>query len=139
MGRLGGWILGGVAVMTITNGYLADWNRTHLFNPAWPPHAKFHDAWTVLMGTALGASALNSLRNGDTETAALLPALFWATQAGSFAFPNTGGLASEFPDQVPTVAGVRLDEAAASVTMPTLTAVGYGLARRGAPRSAASA
>lgn len=139
MGRLGGWILGGVAVMTITNGYLADWNRTHLFNPAWPPHAKFHDAWTVLMGTALGASALNSLRNGDTETAALLPALFWATQAGSFAFPNTGGLASEFPDQVPTVEGVRLDEAATSVTMLTLTAVGYGLARRGAPRSAASA
>ncbi len=125
--------------MTITNGYLADWNRTHLFNPAWPPHAKFHDAWTVLMGTALGASALNSLRKGDTETAALLPALFWATQAGSFAFPNTGGLASEFPDQVPTVEGVRLDEAATSVTMLTLTAVGYGLARRGAPRSAASA
>lgn len=54
MDRLGGWILGAVAGMTISNGYLADWNRTHLFNPAWPPHAKFHDAWTVPMGTALG-------------------------------------------------------------------------------------
>ncbi len=134
MSRYGRWVLGGVAVMTATNGYLADWNRTHLFNPAWPPHAKLHDAWTVLLGTALGTSSLYFLRKGDTETAVLLPALFWATQAASFAFPNTGGLASEFADLVPKVCGVRLDEVTASAAMLALTATGYVLARRHAAR-----
>ncbi len=130
MSDVGRWVLAAVAVVTAMNGYLADWNRTHLFNPTWPPHAKFHDAWTVLLGTGLGASALYSLRKGDTQTAALLLTLFWATQAASFAVPNTGGLASEFPDLVPKVSGVRLDEATASTAMLTLTAVGYVLARR---------
>ncbi len=88
----------------------------------------------MLLGTALGANALYCLRKGDTETAALLPALFWAAQAGSFAFPNTGGLDSEFPDLVPRVFGVRLNEAAVSAAMLALTAVGYGLARRNASR-----
>lgn len=73
----GRWLLGGLAVMTATNGYLIDWNRTHLFNPNWPPHAKFHDAWSILLGTALGASSLAYLRKGDVDTVALLSALFW--------------------------------------------------------------
>lgn len=132
MSDSGRWLLGGVAVVTTVSGYLADWNQTHLFNPTWPPHAKFHDAWSVLLGTALGTSALYYLRRGDTETAALLPALYWATQAGSFAFPDTGGLDSESPHLVPKVLGVRLNEAAVSAGMLALTGAGYGLARRNA-------
>ncbi len=84
----------------------------------------------MLLGTALGARALYALRQGDLERAALLPALFWAAQAGSFAFPNTGGTESEFPEFVPTVAGIRLNQAAVSAVMLAMTAVGYGLARR---------
>ncbi len=137
MSQFGRWVLGAVAAMTAANGYLADWNRTHLYNPGWPPHAKFHDAWTVLLGTALGASALNALRKGDTETAALLPALFLASLGGSFAFPQTGGLASEVPVLVREVAGVLVDDAAARAVMVALTALGYGLARRSAPGGAA--
>lgn len=129
MQGVGRWILGSVATITATAGYLVDWNSTHLQNPDWPPHAKFHDAWTILLGTALGGSALYSLRKGDLTMAALLPALFWATQAGSFAFPNTAGADAEFPELVPMIGGLRLNEGLASALMLTLTAAGYYLAR----------
>jgi hypothetical protein len=51
-------ILTSVATLTSVGSFLADWNRTHLFNPNWPPHAKYHDAQTILLGSLLGASGL---------------------------------------------------------------------------------
>jgi hypothetical protein len=132
---IGRWLLGTAAALTAAGGFLADWNRMHLFNPRWPPHAKFHDAWTILLGTTLGSGGLYFLwRNGpDPELrlrlATLLPAAFWATQAGSFVFPGAGGLAAEFPDKVPTVVGVRVDERISSALMLLLIGTGYLLER----------
>ena len=57
----GHWLLSGVAVMLATNGFLGDWNRTHLFNPRWTPHAKYHDALTMLLGAGMGALSLRAL------------------------------------------------------------------------------
>ena len=51
-------ILLSVTVLTAAGGFLADWNRTHLFDPGWQPHARFHDAQTILLGSLLGASGL---------------------------------------------------------------------------------
>ena len=58
MGRTGRRILSSVAALTAAGGFLADWNRTHLFNPDWPPHARFHDAQTILLGSLLGVGGL---------------------------------------------------------------------------------
>lgn len=33
-------------------------NDTHLFNAAWPAHARLHEAWQLLTNSALGAWAL---------------------------------------------------------------------------------
>ncbi|MAU59569.1 MAG: hypothetical protein CMI62_02435 [Parvibaculum sp.] len=33
-------------------------NETHLFNPDWPPHARFHDAWQLLTNAGLAALCL---------------------------------------------------------------------------------
>lgn len=146
-GAAGRRLLRGVAVATALGGFAADWNRTHLFNPAWPPHAKLHDAWTLVLGVALGGTALWLLREGphgegpdgagpggdgrDLALGALLPAAFWAGQGAAFAFPGTGGLAAEFPGLVPRVGGVLLDERVASAVMVSVSAAGYALARRG--------
>ena len=133
---LGRRLLAGAAILTAAGGYLVDWNRTHLLNPRWPPHAKFHDAWTILLGTGLGAAALYLLRRGGRDRelelalGAALPALFWAGQGGSYLFPGTKGMESEFPELIPKVAGVKLNEAAGSAFMLTLIAAGYALARR---------
>ena len=55
---MGRRILSSAAALTAVGGFLADCNRTHLFNPDWPPHARFHDAQTILLGSLLGVGGL---------------------------------------------------------------------------------
>ena len=133
---LGRWVLSSVAALTAAGGFLADWNRTHLFNPNWPPHAKFHDAQSILLGTLLGTSGLYFLWRGDRHQqrnlalGALLPSFFWMAQGASFVFPGAEGLEAEFPEKVPRIRGVWLNERVPSALMLVLIVVGY-LAERG--------
>ena len=60
-------ILRVVAGGTVVGGFAADWNRTHLFNPGWPPHARFHDAQTIAVGAFLGMGALRALNRKGPE------------------------------------------------------------------------
>ena len=100
--RIGEWIITLVALITIVGPFAADWSSTHLFNPRWTPHAKFHNAQTMLLGLGLGASALWFVwrRRGDGKTnllaAVVFAALYWITQAGSITFPGTALLDPEF-------------------------------------------
>jgi hypothetical protein len=125
-----------VATLTAVGGFLADWNRTHLFNPNWPPHARFHDALTITLGSLLGAGGLYFLRRRgkdperDLALGALLPSLFWIAQGASFIFPGAKGFESEFPEKVPRIKGVWINERFSSVLMLMLLAIGY-VAERG--------
>lgn len=129
-------ILNVVAAATMVGGVAADWNRTHLFNPNWPAHARFHDAMTIAVSALLGAGGLYALnRKGldperDTAVGAVLPAFFWASMGAAFAFPGAQGLQAEFPNLVPRVRGVWIDERFASAGMLGLIGLGYGLERR---------
>lgn len=83
-----------IAVATVVSPYLADWNATHIYNPLWTPHAKFHNAQTMAMAVLLGLAALFFVwrRTGGLR-ANLLPALlfaglYWLSQAVAFGFPG---------------------------------------------------
>lgn len=125
-----------VAGITAISGFTMDWNRTHLFNPRWPPHARFHDALTISLGTMLGSTSLYYLcrHHGSSEdgrdVGALLPALFWGALGSSFLFPGAKGMESEFPHLVPRVRGVWINERFASGLFLTVIGVGWMLERR---------
>lgn len=145
--KLGRSVLYAVAGATAIGGFAADWNRTHLFNPSWPPHAKFHDALTISVGALLGGGGIYFLRRSgnnlnnrssrkdrdrdlDLALGAALPAVFWASQGLAFAYPGTRGLEAEFPQYVPRIGGVWINERFASGLMLALAAGGYAATRR---------
>jgi len=128
-------ILRSVAAFTAVGGFLFDWNKTHLFNPRWTPHAKFHDAMTMMQAALLGSSGLFLLQqkeDGQKELVGgtVLPAFFWIAMASSFAFPGAKGLEAEFPDKIKKVGGIPLNEGVISAFMLGLLALGYVLARK---------
>lgn len=129
-------LLLGAAAFTSVGGFLFDWNKTHLFNPNWSPHAKFHDAMTILLGSMLGGAGMYLLQKKNGDQAAqlrwgtLLPAFFWTAQAGSFAFPGAKGLEAEFPEKVPQLGPLRLNEAPVSIFMLSVLGLGYVLAKK---------
>ena len=134
--QTGRWLLASVAATTAVGGYITDWNQTHLFNPRWTAHAKFHDAQTILLGTLGGGSALILLRRTDGDQlvqlrmATWILALFWLSMAGSILFPNTAQADPDFADLIPTIAGIRLGPTAVSLLMLGLIAIGYRLEQR---------
>jgi hypothetical protein len=134
--KTGRTLLMSAAAFTAAGGFLADWNKTHLFNPRWTPHAKFHDAMTILLAALLGGSSLYLLqqkrrgRQSQVRWAAMLPAFFWTAMAGSFAFPGAKGLEAEFPEKVKRVGGLPLNEGVASAFMLSVLGLGYMLASK---------
>jgi hypothetical protein len=106
--KLGRWILSSIAVLTALSPYVADMNKTHMYNPNWSPHAKYHDAQTMLLGSLLGISSLYFLwrKRGSQQlqlqVATLLASLFWLSQAGSIFFPGADFFDPEYAHLFPS-------------------------------------
>jgi hypothetical protein len=113
---------------------LADLNRTHVFNPRWMPHARFHTASAVATNVGWAAVSLWLLRRPGTrdeqdlalKIAALYPILSYAPFFIAVAVP--GSEAEDEPGEIPRVAGAPVNLFAAGV-MSGLSALGYLLAR----------
>ena len=104
------------AVGIAIGGFLADMNATHMYDPHWPPHAKFHDGETMAFGVFLSLASLffTWRRPGDRQTnvlaAALIGGILYGAQAAAFAFPGVtwtdpeflkpGQSLTEFPPQL---------------------------------------
>ncbi len=109
----------GVAVVTAIGGLLADYfipssGKQHIKNPHWPPHAKFHNAQTILMGLSLGVIAIAVLfrhsvpERGDLVMAALLASLYWLCIFAARMFPGTAFTDPEFVTGAPNVGRMPL-------------------------------
>lgn len=98
-----------VSLYAAFGSYIFDWNKTHIFNPDWPPHAKFHNAQDMLLGTTTGLLALWVLWIQRTDErnklllSSVLASLYWITQFGAVFFPGTALVDPQLshPDQLP--------------------------------------
>lgn len=127
-------IISFIALFTMISPYLADWNITHIYNPTWPPHAKFHNAQTMVLGAFLGFLALYCLwfRKGIDEKqklkeAVLLASLYWLAQLPAILFPGTKltdpGI---YHVKMPVIFGVEFNQLLMNLTVLfPLLALGY--------------
>lgn len=79
----------GRALMAASNlaysigAYIADWNETHVKNPRWPPHARFHNGQTMTMGALLASTSIYYLARKCPTPAAARDSLMTAAIIGS--------------------------------------------------------
>ena len=133
-----------IAVFPVIN-VLADWNQTHLFNPAWHPHARFHAAVMSFIVWGVAAIALWLLWRRSTEpelgnkAAALLALTLWTPFLyADHLVPGSSQLVN-YPEPVPVpqVAGITLyPQVVLALISVVLIAAGYNLTRRGDARTA---
>jgi hypothetical protein len=125
-------------------GILADWNKTHVFNPVWHPHARYHAASMSVIVCCVSAIGIWLLWRRSTEpelgikVAALLALTLWmpffyVTSLASGSSLWIGDAATPVPYR--QVAGITLyPQVVLAVVFLVLTALGYALARRDASR-----
>ena len=95
------------AVVTSFGCYLADWSESHVLNPRWPPHAKFHNGQTMSTGLALGIlTAYYTWRTtpqpkDSLRTAAIFGSLYYITALSGILYPGTRAVDPEFGEGFP--------------------------------------
>lgn len=125
--RFGRILMGAVIIGTVGIVAVADiFNATHLFNPDWPPHARFHNAmqaWTLVLVSLV---SLAGLGRGQMGVAAIAPATFWPSLWLSWPVPGTTPYAAPALEEI----GFPINLAIAAV-MLGLTGLAAWLAREG--------
>jgi hypothetical protein len=111
------WLVALVSFVTAVGGLMADYfvpssGAQHIKNPRWPPHAKFHNAQSILMGFALGALTIAILfqRSPVSKSrlllSALLASIYWLCIFAAPVFPGTAFSDPEFAPITPAPFGV---------------------------------
>lgn len=93
-------ILGFTIIASVIIVAVADvFNRTHLFNPDWPSHARFHIGMqftTLLLVSVFSLAALRGpLDRAKAMTAALAPVTFWLGLPVAWLIPGTDVYATD--------------------------------------------
>ena len=98
------------ALAQLFGPFIADFNETHVLNPRWPPHARFHNGQTMSLGACLGLATLyytfrpaaTAAAAGDSIfTAALFGSLYWVTGLSAILYPGSKGTDPEFGEGFP--------------------------------------
>ena len=103
------WIIAFVAVFcygrVVADAIVPATSKMHLWNPRWPPHAKFHNCQTMLMGILTGSVSLFILFYFRPLTltflllAAGVASIYWVSMVFSPLFPGTAWSDPEFVDE----------------------------------------
>lgn len=102
------WNFGGLVVDTV----IPVTAKQHLWNPRWPPHAKFHNCQTMVMGVLLGCLSLGLLfAPGELTFSRLLTAsgvagAYFIAMLFAPLFPGTAWHNSEFANLDPMPLGM---------------------------------
>lgn len=105
------------AVSQLLGPFIADFNKTHVLNPRWPPHARFHNGQTMSMGLCLALATLYYTYRPVAEdaaadsilTATVFGSLYWITGLSAILYPGSNGMDPEFGEgfpQFPLFAGL---------------------------------
>lgn len=112
-----------VATFTAVSPYLADWNETHIYNPLWLPHAKFHNAQTMVLGAFLGLLSVYCLwlrreisDKQKLNEAAVLAALYWLAQLPAAFFPGAA-LTDPGGVKMPVIFGFEFNQLTLNITV----------------------
>ncbi|WP_446743531.1 DUF6640 family protein [Silvibacterium acidisoli] len=140
--ELARWLVAFVALTTAIGGLLADYfipgsGAQHIKNPRWPPHAKFHNAQSILMGFVLGVLSLvllfqrPHLDSNRLMLSALLASIYWLCIFAAPVFPGTAFSDPEFASTNPRAMGMpaQLFIGLVNIAM-LLTAVGLAVFKR---------
>ncbi len=111
------WIVALVAVFNF-GGYVADavipfTAKQHIHNSRWPPHAKFPNGQTMLLGIGLGLYSLFLLFGTGQLTllhfylGAVAASLYFVAMLLSPIFPGTGSSDPEFTQENGSVLGMH--------------------------------
>ena len=83
------------ALQLSVGAHLADMRATHIYNPAFPPHAKFHVGQTLSFSIMLGLLTVffawrrSSDRRGAVLATTACASVYWTSQATAIAYPGT--------------------------------------------------
>jgi hypothetical protein len=122
-------------IATMVLPILIHWNRTHVFNPTWPGHARFHVALGDCMMFGYSVMGLWLLwrqspgRGVHVLVATLVPIIAWGSFFMASFLPDTG------EEQMPHIVGIPLNLFIAGLLV-FVTVLGYGLYRRGLQKDA---
>lgn len=90
--------------------FIADYSVTHVFNPRWMPHAKFHNGQTMSLSVMLASLSIALLflptdsprhRKQNLLLAATVGSLYCAAAMCASLFPGTAWSDPEFETSVP--------------------------------------
>lgn len=101
-----------VSAITLFYGFvpaIADLNETHLFNPLWSEHARFHGAWFLAFGAGVACTALFLIWRRDEIFVPIVLGLmfaggFWVATLFRSAY---GGALVDANGHTHTIAGVE--------------------------------
>jgi hypothetical protein len=98
------------ALAQLLGPFIADFNETHVLNPRWPPHARFHNGQTMSMGVCLALATLYYTHRPVAEaaaaadsilTATIFGSVYWITGLSAILYPGSDGLDPEFGEGFP--------------------------------------